>query len=554
MAASPAMEKLHKMVAISAIHDGERDEKDDYTGVCHPGTRKDLLEHLKTWAEDAPTDKRVQWANAIAGAGKTAMLRTLCAMLEQQSGLPQVSFFDWKGDARRNTLRHFPATIAAQLCRRIPALVPYVEKAINEDSFLLQSTFKKQMDKLVIRPLLDACDALKSERHLTIVVDGIDELDEKGQPEFLSFIPTFLSRLSSLPISLLVSSRPDVEIVAAFEHPKLASITKATRLGASDKDIWKFIDEKLDDINLRYPYLQQRYGGKWPNLEKRTIMVKQSSGLFIWPAVAIGHIDKVDKGLRHNERLEQVLSSAEPKPWVASPLDNLYRAILQAHAPEGSAEFSRFIRRLALLCLPVVLGEFIWEIFGQALDWTDTAVRAVFEETMDETWDSMAGLSSLVSFRTPLPNNKSRILAISHRSLRDFTFNRARCGDKFYYSSERELHAEVACKFIRFFNTQQAYQVSYIAQDLVVANASILQSCTGMGAEFINFTGAFLEAHLKEAAISEELGQCMDDVMLDSIPITWPLVTQLYLISQLFGGLYDLAESPVSEAVLDPRL
>lgn len=46
----------------------------------------------------------------------------------------------------------------------------------------------------------------------------------------------------------------------------------------------------------------------------------------------------------------------------------------------------------------------------------------------------------------------------------------------------------------------------------------------------------------------------MDDVMLDCIPHTWPLVTQLYLISKLLGGLYNVAENPVSEAVLDPRL
>jgi len=73
-----------------------------------------------------------------------------------------------------------------------------------------------------------------------------------------------------------------------------------------------------------------------------------------------------------------------------------------------------------------------------------------------------------------------------------------------------------------------------------------------MSADFIECVGRILDTHLKEATLSEELGQCMDDVMLDCIPATWPLVTQMLLISKLFSRLYNLAESPVSEVVLDP--
>ena len=76
----------------------------------------------------------------------------------------------------------------------------------------------------------------------------------------------------------------------------------------------------------------------------------------------------------------------------------------------------------------------------------------------------------------------------------------------------------------------------------------------GTSTHFIKHPSDFLETHLKEAAISEELGQCMNDVTLNNITHTWPLVTYLYLIHKLFGRLYNLAESSVSEVVLDPRL
>jgi len=67
-----------------------------------------------------------------------------------------------------------------------------------------------------------------------------------------------------------------------------------------------------------------------------------------------------------------------------------------------------------------------------------------------------------------------------------------------------------------------------------------------MGAWFIKLAGDLLELHLKEAAVSGELGCCMDDIMLDYIPSSWPLVTQVFAIECLFGGLYKVAESPVS--------
>jgi len=474
MTPSSEMEALRGMVATSAIYDGERDDE-DYTGECHPGTREKYLQDLMAWANNGPLDNRVEWVNAVAGAGKTALLRTFCTMLEEQGRFPPVSFFVWRNDNKRNTLKHFTATIAYQLARNNSALVTRIERAISEDPLILQSTFKKQIDKLVIRPLLDARNAFNSGNHIIIIVDGLDELDTKGQTEFLNLIPSLLSQLSSLPISLLISSRPEAKIVGAFQHPKLASITRATRLGSSDEDIWTFLNAKFDEINLQFPHLEQKYGDKWPSHEKRAIMVRQSSGLFIWPTVAINYIDKVEKGLGHEERLAHVLSSTEPKPWVASPLDNLYRTILYAHAPEDRTSFAffRFKRRLALLCLPVSLGYFVWKHKvprGRAsVDWTDAIVRVVFEETLDDIWDSVAGLASLFLPRTPPTSGESPTPTISHRSLRDFTFNRARCGEDLYYSSEQGLHTEVICKYISFFNTRQMYQVSHIAADGAIA-------------------------------------------------------------------------------------
>ena len=333
---------------------------------------------------------------------------------------PPVSFFVWKNDTTRNTLERFPATIAYQLCQNFQVLAPRIEKAINTTPLLLRSTFKKQMDKLVIAPLLDACDTVNNERHLIIVVDGVDELDTKGQQEFLAFIPYLMSQLSPLPISLLVSSRPETNIAGALNQPDLKSITCRITIQESPADILRFLLDEFKEINVAFPCLAKRYG-QWPGQEVIDIMLDKSSRFFIWPTVAISYVAVTGKGRRHNDRLQFVLPSSSVDPWV-SHLDVLYRAILETHSPNvNDPTFLPFQRRLALLCLPVDLGSFVWQYHNYFFDGTPILLHAVFEETLDDVWDAVADLSSMFLHRKPLSVNESPLPMLSHRSLQSRT-------------------------------------------------------------------------------------------------------------------------------------
>jgi len=473
MTTSPAMEKLYSMVATSALYNGKRN--DDYTGECHEGTREKYLGDLTDWADNGPSKQRVQWVRAVAGAGKTAMLRTFCTKLKPKASITSASFFVWKNDPSRNNLDQFPATIASQLCRSIPALVSHVEMAIHNDPFLLKFTFEEQMEQLVIVPLLNIVDVVKENRHIIIVIDGVDELDTKGQQDLLKFIPLLLSKLSSLPISILVSSRPEPQIVGAFNRSNLNSITFRITLEESPADILHFIVAKFKEINDAFPYLAKRYG-QWPNDNIIAIMCNMSSGFFIWPAVAMGYIAATGQGMRHNERLELVLSSSSVEPWKEN-IDKLYRAILMAHTPRNPAELDRFKRRLALLCLPVQAGKFVHQPYKTIVDASNVLIHAVFEDTLDGVWDSMDDLASLFSPRAPPSPNQSPLPALSHRSFRDFAFNRNRSGDDLYYRSEEELNAEVVCKFFEFFNSGRAYEVRSVVHSAMLLLTSSFQIC-----------------------------------------------------------------------------
>ena len=82
----------------------------------------------------------------------------------------------------------------------------------------------------------------------------------------------------------------------------------------------------------------------------------------------------------------------------------------------------------------------------------------------------------------------------------------------------------------------------------IVAHTFILK---GLSGRFIRQAGEFLKSALERAVVSEDLGRCMDDITLDSIPTTWPLVIQAFLIVRVLGSVYGLAERSVSDLVFE---
>ena len=76
-----------------------------------------------------------------------------------------------------------------------------------------------------------------------------------------------------------------------------------------------------------------------------------------------------------------------------------------------------------------------------------------------------------------------------------------------------------------------------------------------MGTGYIFCVNYFLERIITESPTGpalENLGRFMDNVTLDSIPLSLPLLIQVCLVGQLFNPLYTLAEHSVSSLVLDP--
>lgn len=438
------MDKFQRLVVVSALHDGYR--IDDYTEECHPATRARILEEMTTWVKQSKVPP-ILWFSGPAGAGKTAIVRSTCSILQDELNVPFAAIFFWKADSGRNTLQHLPATIAHQLYQSVRGLRPFIEQSINDDPMLLDRSFQKQMEKLVIDPLLALHVAGSITTHRIIILfDGLDECDADGQRQLLRFLPHLCSQLAPLLIGCFIATRPESSIYAEFQHPKLAAISVAKKLEASENDIKLFLIAEFEEINARHPYLRKKYG-KWPSAEEFDILVKKSSGFFICPKTAIRYIDSSGKGLRPDDRLRIVVSAFAVDSWH-EPIDKLYLAILNQHAP--MADLECFKRRLGLLCLPALL----WRSMAFEID-THRQVSIVFQETLEDLRDSLLDLQSLFS----LDGGTESAPLLNHSTFRDFLFSSRRSLE--FYVDDQALHMEVVSKHLNHLYKQKFCELSF---------------------------------------------------------------------------------------------
>ena len=90
---------------------------------CHPNTRKAVLDDIMNWIT-IQTAMRVQWIlwlNGAAGAGKSAIGRSIVALCLEQT-VPIAQFFFFRTDSTRNNLKPVVATLVHQLMETIPEL------------------------------------------------------------------------------------------------------------------------------------------------------------------------------------------------------------------------------------------------------------------------------------------------------------------------------------------------------------------------------------------------------------------------------------------------
>ncbi|KAJ6456880.1 hypothetical protein C8R45DRAFT_568388 [Mycena sanguinolenta] len=288
---------------------------------CHPETRTKMLEDLREWAVNTHPDTTVLWLYGPAGAGKSAIMRTLATQLHEDGSLGGCFFFK-RAHATRGNARAVFTTIAYQLALNIEWLRTAISRVVEKNPSILARSITAQMQELVSEP----CRSHKHRNSVVILIDGLDECDGHAfQGEVLRAIRNPTPNHPSF-LRFIVASRPEPHIRQVFDSP--SSRHRSFNVEQSFHDVRHYLRDEFSRIHRDHPTMN-RVQWPWPKPCTLEALVGKSSGYFIYASTIIKFIG--DENYQPTQRLAMVQDSSST--GSASPfeaLDQLYFTILSS--------------------------------------------------------------------------------------------------------------------------------------------------------------------------------------------------------------------------------
>ncbi|KAJ7244920.1 hypothetical protein C8J57DRAFT_1363370 [Mycena rebaudengoi] len=381
--------------------------------MCHPQTRVAVQDKLALWGRGQDSSN-VMWLSGPAGAGKSAIAQTMADTWDLEQKLAAAFFFARWRSGGSSGQKLFP-TIAYQLALHIPHLRVPIGLAVEADPAITDKSLEKQVRSLILQPLAD----LTVDDSYLVIVDGLDECDSKPMQQRIVKMISEMSTADNFPLRFLICSRPEPHLREAFDSTYSASQLRRLVLDDSyypGDDIRRYLRDRFRDIQMkRFPTDFGIYP-PWPLETDIELIVRKSSGQFIYAATVIKFVD--DEYSHPFERLQLVLSLAATDNSIFADLDVLYTHILSANP-----NLRLLVRILgAYFTLPsnsfhgTHCIAFLDEILGLPRGSVRFALR---------------GVHSLLF----IPDSDYQPIRLHHQSLSDFLLNPYRAG-KYYISTE----------------------------------------------------------------------------------------------------------------------
>ena len=357
-----------------------------------------------TWVTIATTGVQwIMWMNGAAGAGKSAIARSIVDLCVEQK-IIIARFFFFRTDNSRNTIDTLVATLAYQIIQLLPETKKHIVEAIESNPLVFQQTFEAQVDLLVVRPLL-LLRISDPAWTLFLIVDGVDECD--GKDTQMSLIRTMakLLRSKNVPVIVLFGSRRESQLLMAFDSREMTGILKQLPLDdnyRADEDILRFLNDSFDEIKQTHPF-RKRLAADWPSPDHIQEIVEKSSGQFIYASVVIKFL--LSPSANPSIRLD-IIRGLRPTGRLTpfAQLDALYRHIF-----------------LQVDDLPTTLAFLAYYIFGRS---DGLSIASYFFELEEPEVESMfVPLASVI-----LCDVEANKIIFHHASLPDFLRNEARSG------------------------------------------------------------------------------------------------------------------------------
>ncbi|KAF9550450.1 hypothetical protein CPC08DRAFT_768899 [Agrocybe pediades] len=378
---------------------------------CHPNTRMAIIQTIIDWSLGTATANRginakpILWLKGGAGAGKSAIARSVAEQCSKQ-GLLLGTFFFGAADPTRNHVSGMVATLAYQVCKILPELREMITDLTEEDPFIFSRSINIQFTELIIRPLSTFLSDYSGTTQIPrlIIIDGLDECTANidSQRHLLFTLQDVVA--STTLIRFLVCSRPESHLNNAFSSSRMANIHYKIFLDndySAREDIQLYLEDKFREIKEGHAF-NHKLPAMWPSPGIIWDLTNKSSGQFIYASTVVRYVQSPRH--RPDQRLDVALNLRPPfKDLPFTELDALYRHIISKAEDPSTV--------LDILAFPVLYGEFDVPSLEKILQLEEGDVEVI-----------LADLQSLVT----IDGNMVKFL---HKSLKDFLCDSQRAGD-----------------------------------------------------------------------------------------------------------------------------
>ncbi|KAF8801513.1 hypothetical protein BYT27DRAFT_7309549 [Phlegmacium glaucopus] len=424
---------LSRHIAPGAFHNSA--ERYD-PPKCHPQTRVAVIQAIVDWIEDGQKTSFIKWLYGPAGAGKSAIAQEI-AELYHKSGRLAASFFWSRSVAGRNNEKCLVSSLAYQLLIAIPQIRGYIEEAIENDPSLLFLSLATQMQSLVVEPLEkvfshDQQRAVDSEIPKLIILDGLDECGTAEAQRYILKVISDSVLKFPIPLFFLICSRPEQAIRDSFNDQNLLELTVRLALDEKyrpDDDIRLFLVESFESVKRSHALLRC-LPCDWPIVEDIDLLVKKSSGQFIYAATVVKFVRPPRR--RPDEQLKIILginTAGNDTPFAE--LDALYCQIFSMVEDLPSA-----LEVLSVLFL-------VDGIRGYAS--SARVIETILSYASGDLQLILIDLHSVLN--VPGMEDNHGDLRSHHASLQDFLMDPARSGNLFI--DQGKAHAQIARHLLR---------------------------------------------------------------------------------------------------------
>jgi len=421
------------------------------------------MRDLIHWFEQDCQTYPIYHLYAPVGSGKTVIAKTLADHFSNYDDPPKNSllatfFFSRTAESRSNA-RAFIATIAYQVAKNLPPVATHIMEATTSDPAIFDKDIFIQMRTLLIYPLRKACafelECGRATSHWPrlIVIDGLDECHNTETQINILKVITELARYRPFPLAVFLSCRHELHIRSAFTDPHLSGLALKTDLSNtrydSESDIRRFLESKFREIrNSHYVTTGINLPSDWPGPEVIDMLVRKSSGHFIYPSVVVKYVETLD--FNPTDRLKVVLGLPESSTVSPTPEERPFRQM--------DALYSQILASIKPKYLRTVRDAFSFALvpYGGSMLLGEPKTRARLA--------NLEGILISVSSHRRQGRMAEIAVAFLHSSFSDFLRDPARSGQ--FYIDLKEAHADIAVYLLRKYienNSEPPFDFALLA-------------------------------------------------------------------------------------------